>query len=35
MESGLWDDTSAKSLFSQWEMKCLIKLKGDGKYQKT
>jgi replicative DNA helicase Mcm len=33
-ETGLYDESSAKSLFAQWEMKCMIKLNGDGRYQK-
>jgi len=34
VETGLFDDSSAKSLFSQWEQRCMIKLNGDGTYRK-
>lgn len=34
VDTGMFDESSAKSLFSQWEMKCMIKLNGDGTYRK-
>lgn len=34
IDTKVFDETTAKALFSQWEMKCMIKLIGDGKYRK-
>jgi len=34
VEAG-FEEGSAKTLFAQWELRCLIKLMGDGKYRKT
>ena len=33
-ESPLFDDMSAKKLFGNWELQCVIKLNGDGSYRK-
>lgn len=34
VEAG-FEEGSAKTLFAQWELRCFIKLMGDGKYRKT
>lgn len=34
-DNGIFDDSSAKNLFTKWETACYIKLNGDGTYRKT